>query len=351
MTNKDEKDLMSTEEMESGKVATKEEQKKKKWLVLLPILLVVVVIGLIVGKFSSLNGDDKPKEPTDYMTYVEGIQDEFEVQVTKNGYDFKQGITWNDEYINDVVVDSTKVDLTKVGEYPLTYLIDVKGEEAEDFEKVVKVKVVKEKSKDTTATTDKKADDKKKDDKTDKTKEENKTNSSTSNNNTVSKPSNNGSSNSSSSSNNSSSSSNNNSSSSKPSNGSSGSSSSSNNKPTPTPPAHTHDWQPVTKTVNHKEEGHYETVTVEEAWDEPIYEEIAYMKCNGCGHKMYSADEYYQHRDSMEFGHGGFTDMYESILIDTIHHEAVTEKRYIVDKEAWTETVTTGYKCSCGATK
>ena len=34
-----------------------------------------------------------------------------------------------------------------------------------------------------------------------------------------------------------------------------------------------------------------------------------------------------------------------------INHPAVTEDRWVVDKAAWSETVTTGYKCSCGATK
>ena len=35
-----------------------------------------------------------------------------------------------------------------------------------------------------------------------------------------------------------------------------------------------------------------------------------------------------------------------------IEHPAVTDKKWIVDKAAWTETVTTGHKCSsCGATK
>lgn len=51
------------------------------------------------------------------------------------------------------------------------------------------------------------------------------------------------------------------------------------------------------------------------------------------------------------------------VQIDTIHHDAVThqEERTVIIKEAYDETViikpaydetvTTGYKCSCGATK
>ncbi|WRK55524.1 hypothetical protein SD457_12525 [Coprobacillaceae bacterium CR2/5/TPMF4] len=39
------------------------------------------------------------------------------------------------------------------------------------------------------------------------------------------------------------------------------------------------------------------------------------------------------------------------VQIDTIHHDAVTKQVWIVDQAAWDETVITGYKCSCGATK
>ena len=46
-----------------------------------------------------------------------------------------------------------------------------------------------------------------------------------------------------------------------------GSTDSSSNKP-----SHSHNWQSVTKTVHHDEVGHYETKTVTEAYDEPIYE-------------------------------------------------------------------------------
>ena len=36
---------------------------------------------------------------------------------------------------------------------------------------------------------------------------------------------------------------------------------------------------------------------------------------------------------------------------EEIVHEAVYEKRWIVDKPAWDEKVSTGFKCECGATK
>lgn len=133
-------------------------------------------------------------------------------------------------------------------------------------------------------------------------------------------------------------------------------------------PAHTHSWEAVTKTVHHDAETktvHHdavtktETVTVvdKEAWDEPVYES-RYI-CNRCGFSTKDGDEISGHLISVCGGgcHVG------KVQIDTIHHDAVThqEERTVVIKEAWDETivvkpawdetVTTGYKCSCGATK
>ena len=36
---------------------------------------------------------------------------------------------------------------------------------------------------------------------------------------------------------------------------------------------------------------------------------------------------------------------------NSVNHPAVTEKKWVVDKAAWTETVIVGHSCSCGATK
>ena len=50
---------------------------------------------------------------------------------------------------------------------------------------------------------------------------------------------------------------------------------------------------------------------------------------------------------------GGYHSEWKKVQTGTnkINHEAVYENKWVVDKSAWTETVTTGYKCSCGATK
>ena len=52
--------------------------------------------------------------------------------------------------------------------------------------------------------------------------------------------------------------------------------------------------------------------------------------------------------DILECGDGYHTEEKQV----TIHHDAVTEQRWVVDQNAYDKTVTTGYKCSvCGATK
>lgn len=111
-------------------------------------------------------------------------------------------------------------------------------------------------------------------------------------------------------------------------------------------PEHSHSWQAVTTIVHHDEIGHYETQIVQEAYDEPIYEK-GYCICNKCGYYTKDADLMAIH--VLESCGGGWK--IGSVQVGTQHHDAVTKQVWIVDKAAWDETVITGYKCSCGATK
>lgn len=111
-------------------------------------------------------------------------------------------------------------------------------------------------------------------------------------------------------------------------------------------PEHSHSWQAVTTTVHHDEIGHYETQIVQEAYDEPIYEK-GYCICNKCGYYTKDADLMAIH--VLESCGGGWK--IGSVQVGTKHHDAVTKQVWIVDKAAWDETVITGNKCSCGATK
>lgn len=119
---------------------------------------------------------------------------------------------------------------------------------------------------------------------------------------------------------------------------------------------HTHNWVPVTTVVHHDEEGHWENVLVSEAWTEevPIYEEQYRAICNTCGEDI--TDNYAEHiKKHMLNGEGGsYRNEVVQIQVGTnkINHDAVYDKKWVVDKAAWDETVTTGYRCSiCGETK
>lgn len=128
---------------------------------------------------------------------------------------------------------------------------------------------------------------------------------------------------------------------------SSGSSTSSGKSDTAKPAAHTHTWvKYVANTIQHKEEGHYETKVVKEAYDEPVYEE--YDVCNKCGAKFKaSGNEIGEH----EVDYCMWSYKTVSIPVGSIHHDAETTQAWVVDKPAYTEYVY-GEKCSgCGATK
>ena len=114
-------------------------------------------------------------------------------------------------------------------------------------------------------------------------------------------------------------------------------------------PQHTHTWVAQTKNVYHEATGHYENKWVEDsaAWDEATYEE-RYV-CYKCGKVMTTDMDPIAHSAECGGSYG-----VESIQTGTIHHEATghNEQTWVQDSAAWTETVTTGYKCSgCGATK
>ncbi|MDU6333748.1 MAG: hypothetical protein E6584_21545 [Enterobacter hormaechei] len=120
---------------------------------------------------------------------------------------------------------------------------------------------------------------------------------------------------------------------------------------------HTHSWNPITSVVHHKEQGHYENILVSEAWTEeiPIYEEQEVYICNGCGADITSDPDKHMY-EALLVGNtkcAGYSSDWKQIQVgtDKITHDAVYESKWIVDKAAWDETVTTGYSCNCGATK
>lgn len=115
------------------------------------------------------------------------------------------------------------------------------------------------------------------------------------------------------------------------------------------PAAHTHTWvKYVANTIQHKEEGHYETKVVKAAYDEPKYE--YHNVCNKCGKDLGTDDDEVDKVAEHEFECDGSYSCIP-VQVGTIHHDAVTEQVYVVDQAAYTENVY-GERCSgCGATK
>ena len=112
----------------------------------------------------------------------------------------------------------------------------------------------------------------------------------------------------------------------------------------------THKWvKYVANTIQHKEEGHYETKVVKAAYDEPQYEE--HNVCNKCGKDLGTDND---ETDMVAYHYAFECDGSYSCIpvqVGTIHHDAVTEQVYVVDQAAYTENVY-GERCSgCGATK
>ena len=109
---------------------------------------------------------------------------------------------------------------------------------------------------------------------------------------------------------------------------------------------HTHTWvKYVANTIQHKEEGHYETKVVKAAYDEPQYD--WHNVCNKCGYDMgTNIENVVNHEDICD---GSYSCV--QVQVGTIHHDAETTQVWVVDKPAYTEYVY-GEKCSgCGATK
>lgn len=112
------------------------------------------------------------------------------------------------------------------------------------------------------------------------------------------------------------------------------------------PAAHTHTWvKYVANTIQHEEQGHYETKVVKAAYDEPKYEE--HNVCNKCGYDMGTDDwNVLNHENICD---GSYSCI--PVQVGTIHHDSETTQVWVVDKPAYTEYVY-GEKCSgCGATK
>ncbi len=115
-------------------------------------------------------------------------------------------------------------------------------------------------------------------------------------------------------------------------------------------PAHQHNWVAQTKTVHHDAQYktvHHDAVT-HQVWHDAVTEE--HYICNQCGADITS--DPWGHLDA--YDHGGYHSSYVTVkqgYYETVTDQAAYDEQVQV-RDAWDETVTTGYKCSsCGATK
>lgn len=306
-------------------------------------LVFTLVFSLSACGSNSKEKDNETESQTetvqevDLTTCVTGLRDRVVEVNTKP--DWMDGIKFDEKYVKSVKADDSKVDMTKAGEYQLTY--NITGVESKDFiakdVKVIKKVTVKEKmTEEEKASEEQKTAEAQKQDV--KPVIEEKESGNSDKNSSSSKPNNN------------SSFSSDNSSPSKP------------NKPAPSEPAkpskpaHQHDWKTEYKTVHHeaqyRNEPVYEDQIVYE--DRPIYKWQAYWTCNECNQRFENEKDVARH--ALMICGGGWTAHEEKIQTGTEQVQVGTNKVQIgtnpvLVKEAWDEKVPNGQSCSCGARK
>lgn len=255
------------------------------------------------------------------------------------------GIKFDEKYVKSVKADDSKVDMTKAGEYQLTY--NITGVESKDFiakdVKVIKKVTVKEKmTEEEKASEEQKTAEAQKQDI--KPVIEEKESGNSDKNSSSSKPNNN------------SSSSSDNSSPSKP-------APSKPNKPAPSEPAKpskpapcAHSWKDQYKTVHHEAQYRNEPVYKDEIVyeDRPVYKWQAYWTCNICGQRFNHVEDAGDHV-LFECG-GGYTAHKEKVQTGTEQVQVGTNRvqvgtNQVLVKDAWDEQVQNGYTCSCGQNK
>ena len=102
----------------------------------------------------------------------------------------------------------------------------------------------------------------------------------------------------------------------------------------------------------------YANVMVADKWIEykPIYDYVVHDICNTCGFDLTAngvdgASHAKQHMLNGEPGGHHSETVQIEVGKEEIVHEAVYEKKWVVDKPAWDEKVSIGFKCECGKWK
>ncbi len=104
------------------------------------------------------------------------------------------------------------------------------------------------------------------------------------------------------------------------------------------------------KTIHHEAEGHYEETVVTPSWDETVEKEkiVQHVFCNeGSCHMDFTAaglssSQIWDHLEAHALkgeASGHHTEDIRIIVTETIHHDAVTERVWVTDKDVWDEKV------------
>lgn len=294
-------------------------------------VLVLLLCGFGVTWTMTSSSKKQSNDPLDYVT---GLRDwKVEVDTDADKVDFLSGVDWNEEFIKDVTVEDEEVKLDTVGEYTITYVIDVKESGVKDIEKEQTVEVIsKEDAEKAEEDGEEVATEEGiQNEKTGKElKEEQKTVSENKSSSTSSDQKSSTSSSSNSTTSGSQSSSTGSNSNSKPSSGSSESK--------PSKPSHTHSWQPQYTTVHHDAVYEQKYVVDQAAWSE------ARDICNVCGADITNNASAHTKAHALAGEGGGWH-------TEWINHPEQGHYENVQVSAAWDEQVLTGYKCSCGATK
>lgn len=298
-------------------------------------LVFTLVFSLSACGSNSKEKDNETESQTetvqevDLTTCVTGLRDRVVEVNTKP--DWMDGVKFDEKYVKSVKADDSKVDMTKAGEYQLTY--NITGVESKDF--IAKdVKVIKK----VTVTVKEKMTEEEKASEEQKTAEaqkqdvkpviEEKESGNSDKNSSSSKPNNNS------------------------------SSSSDNSSPSkPNKPAHQHDWKTEYKTVHHEAQYRNEPVYKDEIVyeDRPVYKWQAYWTCTEC-HQRFETEYDAGDHALFECG-GGYSAHREQVQTGTEKVQVGTNKvqvgtNQVLVKEAWDEKVPNGQVCTgCGAKK
>lgn len=128
-------------------------------------------------------------------------------------------------------------------------------------------------------------------------------------------------------------------------------------------PSHTHNWVEQFKTVHHDAVYEKKWVVDKPAWTEqvPKYEMREHIYCNYCNKditNLAGSQSFWDHLDNHILngeganGSGYRTDwIKEQVGTETIHHKEEGHYENVKVKDAWTEKISIGFKCSCGASK